>query len=313
VTAEPGISVVICTYSQDRWQDLTRSVQSVAEQAHAPLEILLVIDHNEELLARATAAWPDLRVVPNREEQGLSGGRNTGLSLAKGEIVAFLDDDASAERDWLAELGRAYHDPTVLGVGGASVPSWDEARPAWFPREFDWVVGCSYRGLPEQEAEVRNLIGSNMSFRTAPMRQISGFRADLGRIGKRPTGCEETELCIRLVDHHPGHRLLYRPGAKVLHRVPAERGTWRYFRARCFAEGQSKAIVSRLVGRRRGLGTERRYASRVLPAAAAGAAWNGIRLRPASDLGRALAIVAGLAITTLGYAWGSLFAPRPSR
>ncbi len=305
MTDDPSLSVVICTYSLARWSDLVRSVDSVQEQTRAVQQIVIVIDHNPALLARVRETWPDLDVVPNAHERGLSGGRNTGIAAATGEIIAFLDDDAAAEPTWAAELRAAYRDPGVLGVGGASLPQWDAARPAWFPPEFDWVVGCSYRGLPEETAPVRNFIGSNMSFRSAPLREVTGFNADLGRIGTRPTGCEETELCIRLATAFAPSRLVYEPRAAVRHRVPAARATWAYFRARCVAEGRSKAIVSRLVGRSSGLRSERSYAARVLPAAASRALLDALRERSSAPLLRALAIVAGLELTTAGYLLGS--------
>lgn len=310
MSEDPSISVVICSYSLDRWADLARAVESVQAQQLAAAELLLVIDHNDALLARARAEWPGLRVVPNAEERGLSGARNTGISLAGGEVVAFLDDDAAAEPSWTTELASAYRDPGVIGVGGASLPAWDVARPGWFPEEYDWVIGCSYRGLPGGSAQVRNLIGSNMSFRADGLRQVAGFNAALGRIGSGVAGCEETELCIRLVERHPGSRLLYEPRARVHHRVPASRATWRYFRSRCFAEGRSKAVVSRLVGSRHGLRSERRYASRVLPWAALKAIGDLVRTRRASHAGRAAVIGAGLAITAAGYLQGIIVRPR---
>lgn len=313
MTADPGFSVVICTYSLDRWTDLARSVESVRAQAMAAAEIVLVVDHNDALLERAQANWPDLHVVPNREEAGLSGARNTGLALAKGEVIAFLDDDAAAEPNWIAELAGGYRDPDVVGVGGESIPLWDRGRPSWFPREFDWVVGCSYRGLPERAAPVRNFIGSNMSFRTHQLREVGGFNAALGRVGSGVAGCEETELCIRLTDRYAGARLMYEPRARVQHRVPASRGTWRYFRSRCFAEGRSKAIVSRLVGSGRGLKSERSYATRVLPVAAVRAVGDLVRTRRAAHAGQAAVIGAGLAMTALGYLQGIVFRPPLSR
>src|SRR5206468_270211 len=155
--------------------------------------------------------------------------------------IAFLDDDAVAAPNWLEAIERAFRQEAVLGVGGAVEPLWLAARPRWFPGEFDWVVGCTYRGLPRQRAPVRNLIGANMSFRRRVFEEAGGFRTELGREASIPAGCEETELCIRVRRRWPDRKLLYDPAVRVTHRVPPERGRLAYFLSRCYAEGRSKA------------------------------------------------------------------------
>jgi len=193
----------------------------------------------------------------------------------------------------------------VVGVGGAIEPLWQQRRPGWFPTEFDWVVGCTYRGAPTNTALVRNLIGANMSFRREVFDLAGGFREDIGRIGTTPLGCEETELCIRLRQRRPGTVLLYDPAVRVHHRVSPDRVRWRYFSSRCFAEGLSKALVTDAVGSKDGLAAERAHTLRVLPRGArAGLA--DARGGDRDGLRRTGAIVAGLAWTTAGYVRGRL-------
>ena len=281
------------------------AVASVRAQTRPAARTILVVDHNPALLERARAAFPDVLVVPNESQTGLSGGRNTGISHAVGDVVAFLDDDARAEPDWLERLAAGYSDPSVLGVGGSAVPVWPGRRPGWLPAEFDWVVGCSYLGLPTAAAPVRNLIGANMSFRREVFDTVGGFTDGLGRVGSRPLGCEETELSIRLRQWRADSRLVYEPAAVVHHRVTEDRAAWRYFCSRCFAEGISKAIVSQRVGARDALETERRYVRSVLP--------HGIvrgldprRRRRSPGITSAAAILVGLVLTGAGYARGRL-------
>jgi hypothetical protein len=214
-------------------------------------------------------------------------------------VVAFLDDDATAAHDWLERLAEGYGADDVVGVGGAVLPAWETGRPRWFPAEFDWVVGCTYTGLPLGQAPVRNLIGANMSFRREVFELVGGFTEGLGRLGTRPLGCEETELAIRIRQRRPGARLLYEPSAVVHHHVPRQRARWRYFGARCYAEGLSKAAVSRLVGAGDGLAAERHYVRRVLPrAVVTGLARTGA--------GPAAAVLLGLALTISGYLRGRI-------
>jgi glycosyltransferase involved in cell wall biosynthesis len=308
----PSVSVVICAYTEERWDDLTAAVASVQAQTRPPAEILVVVDHNPALLARAAARWPGPggglrpRLLENEARRGLSGARNSGVAAAGGEVVAFLDDDAAAAPDWLDRLAVRYADRSVLGVGGAIEPLWLGGRPRWFPDEFDWIVGCTYRGMPRGVAPVRNLIGCNMSFRREVFDGAGGFRSEVGRIGALPLGCEETELCIRVRQRWPESRLLYDPAAAVRHRVPARRGGWRYFRARCYAEGLSKATVARLVGAGDGLASERTYTLRTLPQGVARGLRDAVLRRDATGFGRAGAIVLGLGFTAAGYLQGSV-------
>jgi GT2 family glycosyltransferase len=301
----PSISVVICAYTQRRWDELVAAVASVRHQTPPAAQIIVSVDHNDALLERVSHDLPGVVVTANQERRGLSGARNSGAACATGEVVAFLDDDAVAGPDWLAWLGAGYERPEVLGVGGAIEPLWAAGRPRCFPEEFDWVVGCTYRGMPEEPAPVRNLIGANMSFRRDALRLLGGFDGGIGRVGTRPLGCEETELCIRAGRRWPNGIFLYDPRARIRHHVPADRATWHYFRSRCWSEGLSKALVAQVSGARRGLASERTYATRVLPRAMARGVADAIAHRDPAGLGRSAMILAGLTVTAAGYLVGT--------
>lgn len=305
IEVAPRVSAVICAFTEERWGDLQAAVASVRSQSRAPDEVIVVVDHNVELLGRASRGLDGVRVVANEHPRGLSGARNSGIEAAGGELIAFLDDDALAEPDWLSLLLEPYADRRVLGVGGAVAARWDEGRPPGFPEEFDWVVGCSYRGLPERRSPVRNVIGANMSFRRDVLETVGGFRDGIGRVGRRPVGCEETELCLRAHAMFPDGVILYEPRARVLHRVPATRASWRYFGARCYSEGISKALVARHAGARRGLSSERAYALRTLPRGAKRDLRAAVRAQDLAGLARAAALVGGLMLTTAGFAAGT--------
>jgi GT2 family glycosyltransferase len=298
--------VVICAYTEERWDDVLAAVASVRAQSLAAHEVIVVVDHNPALLGRLRPALPDVKVIPNSGPQGLSGGKNTGVAASAGDIVAFLDDDAVAEAGWLSAMASGYDGANVAGVGGLTLPRWDGAAPRWFPEEFAWVVGCTYRGMVR--GPIRNLMGGNASFRREVFDVAGGFRSGIGRTASgRPLGCEETEFCIRLRQAAPETVLLYDDNAVIWHRVPAERARFAYFRTRCYAEGLSKALVTRSVGVGDGLASERRHAMVALPRGVA----RGLRAAVTGDpsgLGRAASIVAGLAFTTFGYAAGSLLA-----
>ncbi|QDG61818.1 glycosyltransferase family 2 protein [Pseudarthrobacter sp. NIBRBAC000502771] len=296
-----SVTVVICAFTSERWGMLLDVIESVRNQTLAPEQVLVVIDHNEDLYERLIEIVDDVTVVESTGLPGLSGARNTGVGLADSDIVAFLDDDAEAAPDWLERLVALYDDQDVLAVGGKVVPLWESGRPGYFAEELDWIVGCSHRGLPRVASEVRNVIGANMSFRLEVLRQVGGFNQSLGRKGHLPLGCEETEICIRSRMGLPGSRIVYEPAALVHHHVPASRGTWRYMMSRSWAEGLSKAQVSQLVGHKRALGPERRYVRSVLPRAVFTGLTSWRREGSPDGLGRAGAVIAVLACTAAGY------------
>ena len=297
----PAVSVVMCVYTERRWDDICEGMAALENQTLPPAEVLVVVDHADELLERLRRVFPQARVLSSQGPRGLSAARNTGVAAAQGEIVAFLDDDARPASDWLEHLVAPYVDADVVAVGGSAMPGWPARRPGWFPPEFDWVVGCSYRGLPAHRTEIRNLMGCNMSYRADVFADDPGFPVGVGRVGSRPMGCEETELCIRIRQRDKGARIIFEPRATVRHRVTPERARWSYFVARCYAEGASKALIARHVGTDDALRLERTYCFRTLPLGVADGVRAAVRGESAG-LARAAAIVAGLGVTVAGYA-----------
>jgi GT2 family glycosyltransferase len=308
--AVPSVSVVICAYTEERWDDVLAAVRSVEAQRVAPHEIVLVVDHNRTLRDRLAEALPHVQVVENRGERGLSGGKNTGVALARGDVIAFLDDDAVAEAGWLEHLTAGYSRPEVMGVGGLTLPLWETGRPSWFPEEFDWVVGCTFVGRPP--GVVRNLLGGNASFRREVF-EVAGFPSQLGRTSRnrRPLGCEETEFCIRVSQSLPGSVFVFESRAVIWHRAPAARERFSYFRSRCYAEGLSKALVTRSVGITDGLSAERQYAAVTLRRGVVRGLADAAR-GDLTGLGRAGAITVGLVSATAGYAVGRVQSRTPA-
>ncbi len=233
------VSVVICAYTEDRWSLLLRSVASVQEQARPPVEIIVCVDHNPALLERCRGQWADkldpsstpVVVIANKYGGRLGSARNSAAEIARGDIVAFLDDDAWAEPEWLELLVSPYATESVIAVGGAPIPEFEAARPDWFPPEFDWVFGCAYAGLPQAQAPVGRLIGANMSVRRPALREIGGFHSD---------NHDDMDMCHRLRHQRPADQVVYEPAARVHHFVPAARTTWSYFWRRCFFVNKGK-------------------------------------------------------------------------
>jgi glycosyltransferase involved in cell wall biosynthesis len=306
-------SVVVSTYDEKRWGDLVACLDSLTRQTRSPLETIVVVDHNEDLLRKVRERFPEVEAIPNQRPRGLAGARNAGIAVAKGDVVAFIDDDARAEPEWLAELEQAFDAGEVVGAGGGLIPLWADGEARWMPREFYWVIGCSYAGLPADGGPVRNPIGANMAVRKDVLEEVDGFREG-GEAGAprelRARGVvraagnvpDDTDLAIRVNQVRPDAVWLYRPSAEVLHGVTAERTTFGYFVRRCYEEGVGKASLSALVGSEAGLASERRHAAVAIPRGVARELRNLLRGEPAAAA-RIVAMAVGLAVTAGGFAW----------
>ncbi len=305
VSGEISVGVVICAYSSDRRNELVQAVLSVRDQTQPPDDVIVVIDHNDSLLTRAGVALAPVRVVASEGPPGLAGARNTGLRQLGTDIVAFMDDDACADRDWLGVLTSAFGAESVIGVGGWVEPRWESLEPRWLAPELYWVAGCSYRGLPANDRTLRNPIGANMAFRRDALLALGGFTEDIGQRPGTELRDDDTDLGIRLHALFPEGRLLHITGARVQHAVPADRVTWRYLVRRCWGEGRAKAQLARRYGDASALASERSYVARVLPAGIAGGALDAARRDPAG-LARAASIIVALVVTVAGYGFGQL-------
>lgn len=296
----PTVTVVICAYTEDRWLLLQRAVASVEAQTFPPIEIIVCIDHNDRLLrmseerfvdGRPAAARP-LTVVANKGDGRLGSARNSAVELAQGEVVAFLDDDASASADWLDQLTVPYDEVRVAAVGGAPLPVFERGCPRWFPHEFYWVFGCAYRGLPTSRSPLAHLIGANMSARHSVLKEIGGFHSD---------NHDDMDMCHRIA--HAGYQVIYEPLATVQHSVPAARVTWDYFWRRCYFVNKGKVEAFANMERAASLGAELGFVTRIVP--------TGVMLEMRAvlrgdlyGLVRVAALMAGVAFAGFGHLSG---------
>ena len=301
-TGLPTVSVVIAAFSMNRWDYLLAAAASAGEQTISVMETVVVIDHHPGLLARARAGIPGVLVIPNRGRQGASGARNSGVAASRGEVVAFLDDDAVASSCWLESLLRHFANPGVIGVGGRLDPLWAGQRPRWFPREFDWTVGGSYLGMPGTARPVRNVWSGNMAIRRHVFDVAGGFREGFGKVGGQACP-EDTDLCLRTATAVAGGTWIYEPTGVVGHRVPVQRATFSYFCARCFNEGKGKAELAALNGVGESTSIERRYVRRVLPRGIVRGLREGVH-GDIAGVSRSLAIAFGLLLAMAGFVVG---------
>lgn len=212
---KPTISVVIPTYN--RKSLLERCLKSLISQTAQPsdYEIIIVDDGGQlnagQMVAELAKLSPVVLQYTYQENQGPSAARNRGIELARGEIIAFIDDDCTASPDWLARIAEPLKNEGVGGVGGLNLSSAEGG-----------VINsyCSYKKLHEmpklEGEEVVYLLTANSAFRKSALLRAGLFRKEIAPPfrGVAP-GAEDTELSIRL--KQKGYRLVYRPDALTFH------------------------------------------------------------------------------------------------
>ncbi len=244
----PLLSVVVTTYSKDRLIDLFALLESLRTQTYPRLEILFVGERSEELPA---AVWdharehmiPNVTVLFNGGDPGLSSARNIGIRRANGDFIAFLDDDVIAFPDWAYNTVLALAEHDVAGVTGPALPLWEDPRMSWFPEELYWVLSCTaWSGLDEIR-EVRNAWGMNCAFPREVFEEVGPFQTQTGyHMG---LFAEDNEFSLR-VRLKTGKRILYVPHAKVWHRVHRKRLSWSFMRKRAYWIGRSRRHLLRV-------------------------------------------------------------------
>lgn len=232
------------TYSKDKLKQVLDCIKSLKKQSLPPHEILVVLDPIPEVLGHFKEKVDDNVRIVESDGFGLSRARNTGIKNSGGEIVAFIDDDAVADRDWLKNIVQNYSDSSVVGVGGSIEPVWSNIEPEWFPEELSWVIGCTCKDFTDSKGIIRNPIGCNMSFRKAALEKAGYFRIDLGRFGKFLLSGEEPDISLRIKKIMPDSKIINEPSAIVFHRINQERVNLKYFIKRSFFEGLSKSLIA---------------------------------------------------------------------
>lgn len=214
----PAVTVAICT--RERPDDLRRALAGVLAQTPAPAEILVVDNRPEtDLTRRVATAEPRVRYV-REDRRGLDAARNRALREARGEIVAFTDDDAVPDEGWLAALVANFSDPRVAACGGLTLPSELETEAQeLFEAHCGFGRGFTRRTFDLQRdnplAVSRIGAGANMAVRRQTLLDLGGFDERLdGGLPTRSGG--DHEMFVRLLT--AGHRLVYDPAAVSWHR-----------------------------------------------------------------------------------------------
>jgi glycosyltransferase involved in cell wall biosynthesis len=230
------ITVILCTHN--RCESLSKALESLAASTlpdSVAWEVLVVDNNSSDRTHEITQSFSEL--FPGRvrylfePRPGKSNALNAGIKNAKGDILAFTDDDVIVEPTWLQNLTAALQDAAWAGSAGRTLPERDFSPPSWIPRKGLYALAplaVFDRGTePFQLTETP--YGNNMAYRKSILEKYGGFRTDLGpRAGSSDAQkSEDSEFGIRLLE--AGERLRYEPSAVLYHSVPQGRVQKSYF------------------------------------------------------------------------------------
>jgi glycosyltransferase involved in cell wall biosynthesis len=249
------LSVVVTSYTTERLPDVYELLASIKAQSYPYLETVFVAERSTELCKKVKSygdenSVPNLKVVFNDGEQGASAARNLGVKEAKGDIIAFVDDDTVLFPDWADEMVKAYLDSAIVGVTGPAFPLWEDKSMSWFPEEFYWITSCTAWCDWQRSTDVRNIWTMNGSFAREVFDGGDFFSPDCGlRNGKRTSWrdppSEEIDLSMRVKEHFH-KRIIYAPDVKVQHRVGRYRLGWRFISQRSYSVGYQRRLLRTL-------------------------------------------------------------------
>jgi hypothetical protein len=157
-----------------------------------------------------------------------------------------IDDDATAEPDWIERLVETYEETDAVAVGGHVKPDWQVPKPDFFPEEFYWLVGCDERGFGQHMEELRNTYGSNISYRREVFLDVGGYDENTGRKGDKHIQAHEAPVCIRINEKY-GKGVIYNKRAVVHHKLFDYRADLKWLVFRSFWQGYSKRIMDRIL------------------------------------------------------------------
>jgi glycosyltransferase involved in cell wall biosynthesis len=228
-----NITVILCTLN--RCHSLAKTLGNIAASKLADSvewEVLVVdnnsTDRTHEVVEHFCCRHPGRFRYLFEPQAGKSHALNAGIRATKSQILAFTDDDALVEPDWLWNLTSALQSGEWAGAGGRIIPVWSKPIPSWLSTDDPHTMGpfVAFDLGMEAGPLARPPYGTNMAFRREVFEKYGGFRPDLSRSGSNLQGREDIEFANRLLA--AGERLRYEPCAVVRHPAPEYRMTKKY-------------------------------------------------------------------------------------
>ena len=239
------MSVIIPTHNNCEY--LRNTIISLQEQKFPKNDYeIIVVDNNSTdntpgVVEECKRNGEKEIVYVKEQNIGLHYARHRGAKIAKGEILAYVDDDVICDSNWLSELIKPYDDPEVGVVGGKILPKYEVEPPEWIK-----YFSSAYLSLIDEEGEVKEsltIFGCNFSIRKSVLFEVGGFNPDAFGDEKLIwyRGDGESGLIRKVRDAHK--KTIYTPFAVVWHVIPKSRLTLDFYKRRAFMEGISDSFT----------------------------------------------------------------------
>lgn len=244
------ISAVICTYK--RYDLLKKAIESLISQSISPSEYeILIIDNTPNAkLGEGKIFYEKYNDIPNlrylfEDIPGLSNARNVGIQESSSEIIAFLDDDAIASKNWLEEIVLGFRSFEKVGVvGGKIAPIWEQDRPSWLVDDLKGYVSVvDWGGRLRIASDEEWFAGANIAFKKSLLEECGGFSTSLGRVGAGNVLLSNEEIQVLNYIKENGYQAVYAPEASVDHLVEKSRISRDWFRRRVSWQAASDFIM----------------------------------------------------------------------
>jgi glycosyltransferase involved in cell wall biosynthesis len=250
----PLLSIIITSYDIKRLKDIKELLDSIKHQSYQNLEVIMVIEGSKELYEEVKKYMEKIglrtfNVQFIAKGSGACVARNLGIENAKGDIIAFVDDDAIVFPNWAEEIIKTYQDDSIIGVTGPSIPLWVGDPIYYIPKQFSWVIDCTEWLDCKEVKDVRNIWATNAAFRREAL-VYERFRESLGPVGGGMEGWkkglpEEVELSYR-IRKRTGKRIIYNPRVVVKHKVYPYKIKSKYIIKHAFFMGFSRFLIKKL-------------------------------------------------------------------
>lgn len=228
------LSIIICSYNRASYiSDALTSLYNQSSELDN-FEVIIVDNNSTDNTKEVYAIWRQTNTngqftFISETKQGASFARNTGATIAKGEWVCFMDDDAVATPNYVENiLKHIQNKPDAVGFGGRIIPKYIPSEPKWMSYYVSSLVGnFDYAPIACAFENGKYPLESNMIVKKSVYDQIGGFNVNLpGVVGTLRIGGEGKELFYKILAL--GHIIYYDPAICVHHVVEVKKLTSEY-------------------------------------------------------------------------------------